>query len=86
MTGAPLEVSALRGAELAPAARLLAAALQDDPGWAHVIPDPGRRRTALTTVTRVALRNARPFSAVLAARENDRLAGVAVWLPPAATR
>ena len=82
MTAAPLEVSALRGAELAPAARLLAAALQEDPGWVHVVPDPGRRRIALTTVTRVALRDALPFGGVLAARENERLAGVAVWLPP----
>lgn len=81
MTAAP-EVSALRAAELASAARLLAAALQDDPGWAHVVPDPDRRRDALTTVTGVALRDALPFGAVLAAREGDRLTGVAVWLPP----
>ena len=82
VTGAPLEVSPLQRAELALAARLLAAALQDDPGWAHVVPDPDRRHVALTTVTRVALRDALPFGAVLAAREGDRLAGVAVWLPP----
>lgn len=82
MTAAPLEVSALRGGELTPAARLLAAALHVDPGWAHVVPDPGRRRVALTAVTGVALRDALPFGNVLAARDGDRLVGVAVWLPP----
>ena len=82
MTGALWEVSALRRADTSLAACLLAVALQEDPGWAHVVPDPDRRRVAMTTVTRVAVRDALPFSAVLAAREGDRLAGVAVWLPP----
>jgi GNAT superfamily N-acetyltransferase len=82
MTSAPPEVSPLRGDEVTAASALLAAALAEDPGWVHVVPDPGRRRAALTTLTGVALRDALCFGSVLAARDISRLSGVAVWLPP----
>jgi GNAT superfamily N-acetyltransferase len=82
MTSAAPDISPLRSGETASASKLLAAALQNDPGWTYVVPDLGRRLTALHTVTRVALRDALGFGSVLAARDGDRLVGVAVWLPP----
>lgn len=82
MTSAIPEISPLRSGETVVASRLLAAALRDDPGWQHVVPDGGRRLAALTAITRVALRDALAFGSVLSAREGEGLAGVAVWLPP----
>lgn len=63
------------------ARNLLAAALQDDPGWVHVLPDRSRR-LALRTVVGVALRDAQRDGSVLAAREGHALAGVALWFAP----
>lgn len=82
MTSAAVAVSPLRRGEVALAAAVLAAALHDDPGWRHVVPDPGRRKTALRGITGVAVRDALAFGGVLAARDDGRLQGVAVWLPP----
>lgn len=72
----------MRRGEIVAASAVLAAALHDDPGWVHVVRDDRRRRTALETLTRVALRDAVPFGSVLAAHDGGRLAGAAVWLPP----
>lgn len=74
--------TALRGDELEAATEVLAAALHDDAGWAHVVADPRRRRFALRTILGSALRDAQPFGHVLVVRERGRPAGVAVWLPP----
>lgn len=82
MTCAAVAVSPLRRGEVALAAAVLAAALHDDPGWRHVVPDPSRRKTALRGITGVAVRDALAFGGVLAARDDGRLQGVAVWLPP----
>jgi len=76
------DISPLRSNEVGAASKLLAAALQDDPAWGHVVPDDARRLTALKAITGVALRDAARFGSVLAARDAERLAGVAVWLPP----
>jgi len=75
-------VSPLRSSEVPLASTLLAEALRDDPAWVHVVPDDGRRLTALVAITGVALRDALGVGRVLAARDGDRLAGVAVWMPP----
>jgi len=82
MTSAAVAVSPLRRGEVALAAAVLAAALHDDPGWRHVVTDPGRRKTALRGITGVAVRDALAFGGVLAACDDGRLQGVAVWLPP----
>jgi GNAT superfamily N-acetyltransferase len=82
MTDDAPDISPLRGGEVASASRLLTAALRDDPGWTYVVPERRRRLAALNTITRVAVRDALVFGSVLAARDGDRLDGVAVWLPP----
>lgn len=82
MTGTAAVVSPLHRGEVALAAELLTVALHDDPGWRHVVPDPGRREVALRGLTGVAVRDALAFGGVLAARDDGRLLGVAVWLPP----
>ena len=75
-------ISPLHRDEVGRAADLLAAALHDDPGWRHVVPDPAARQTALRGITKVALRDGLSYGGVLAARQADRLCGVAVWMPP----
>jgi GNAT superfamily N-acetyltransferase len=82
MTSAATVVSPLRRGQAALAAELLTAALHDDLGWRHVVPDPGRRKVALRSITGVAVRDALTFGGVLAACDNERMQGVAVWLPP----
>lgn len=72
----------LRAEETAAATEVLAAALHDDAGWTHVVPDPRRRRLALLAILGTALRDALPFGHVLAVRDGGRPAGVAVWLAP----
>ena len=74
----------LRKEDARAATDVLCAALADDPGWAHVVPDPRVRASALQVVIGVAVRDARPFGSVQAAHVDSRLAGAAIWLPPGA--
>lgn len=75
-----LALRAARPAERRDVAALLAAALADDPGWAHVVPDPDERRVALGAVLGVAVRASGPLTAV--ALRDGRLLGAAVWQAP----
>jgi len=61
---------------------VLADALVDDPSWTHVVPDDAARWAALRGLLGIAIRDARPPGAVLAAEDGGQLAGAAVWLPP----
>lgn len=76
------DATPLRGDEAGAATEVLAAALHDDAGWTHVVPDSRRRRVALAAILGTALRDALPFGRVLVVRDGDRPIGVAVWLPP----
>lgn len=76
------DISTLRREEVRAATEVLSEALIDDPGWVAVVADRARRRTALRSITGVAVRDAMPFGHVLAARTDTRVIGVAVWLPP----
>jgi len=75
-------LSPLLPREIGAAAELLASALHDDPAFRQAVADPNRRRIALIGITRIAVRDALAFGHVRAARHDQRLAGVAVWLPP----
>ena len=73
---------ALRADELDEAAAVLARSHQDDPAFAHVLPDPERRARALPWVFRQWCDDALGSGSVLATDEAGRLSGVAVWYPP----
>lgn len=77
-----VRVAPLARAQGRRAARVLAQALLDDPGWQHVVPRAPARRRALTTLTGIAVRDALVAGRPLAALAGDRLVGVAVWMPP----
>ena len=79
---APVTVSSLQRSEAGSAASVLGAALHNDPGWTHVIPDPRHRARALHVLLGVAVHDALRFGRPMAARRDGVLLGVAVWLPP----
>lgn len=66
------------------AARVLAASLIDEPGFASIYPDPAVRRPVLERLMRMPAQDALAFRTVWAATIGDELVGVAVWLPPGA--
>jgi ribosomal protein S18 acetylase RimI-like enzyme len=75
--------TAIRGIvrrERAIAGAVLTEALMTDPGWNAVVPEDGRRRTALRTLMAVAF--GYHASEVRAAVVDREVAGVAVWVPP----
>jgi len=62
----------------------LARAFQDDPGWSHVLPDPGDRTERLRLFFETELRGvAMPLGLVWTTEE---VVGGAVWAPPDAWR
>jgi ribosomal protein S18 acetylase RimI-like enzyme len=70
---------------VAAAADALAASHAGYPGFRAVFPDPARRARALPAFFRATVADAVRFGAVRAvAAEGERLASVAVWLPPGA--
>jgi GNAT superfamily N-acetyltransferase len=66
------------------AAHVLTAALHDDPGFTHVLPDPRLRRAALRAFYGFMLRDAIRFGTVLAVRDDQGIVGVAISYPPGA--
>jgi len=64
------------------AAHVLTAALMEDPGYVHVLPDARVRHDALRAFYGFAIRDALRFGRVLAVRDAAGIAGVAVWYPP----
>jgi len=61
-------------------AALLAAALTEDPGWTHVVPDRESRRAVLRSVMRAA--TTAGASNVRVACVDGHIAGAAIWPPP----
>ncbi|HEX7805429.1 MAG TPA: hypothetical protein VF413_04640, partial [Cellulomonas sp.] len=66
------------------AAHVLTAALTDDPGFTHVLPDARVRHEALQAFYGYIVRDAIRFGTVLAVRDAAGIAGVAVSYPPGA--
>jgi ribosomal protein S18 acetylase RimI-like enzyme len=67
------------------AAEALTAALVQDPGWRHVVPDPDVRRRVLSAVLRAGVADAASCGRVVVARTTEgNIVGAAVWLPPGA--
>lgn len=66
------------------AARVLTAALIDEPGFASIYPDVAVRRPVMERLMAMPARDALRFRTVWAATIGDEIAGVAVWLPPGA--
>jgi GNAT superfamily N-acetyltransferase len=78
-------VSVLEPARADEAAALLARSLIDDPGWAHVFPERGRRELGLQVACTVAARDAAALGGARTLEAADgSLQGVAIWLPPGA--
>lgn len=66
------------------AAHVLSAALRDDPGFTHVLPDARVRHEALQAFYGYVVRDAIRFGTVLAVRDAAGIAGVAISYPPGA--
>lgn len=66
--------------ERSTAGAVITEALMTDPGWNTVVPEEGKRRAALRTLTDIALRY-QP-SEVRVGVVDGEVAGVAVWVPP----
>jgi GNAT superfamily N-acetyltransferase len=62
------------------AGAVITEALMTDPGWNTVVPEEAKRRTALQTLTDIAL--GYQASEVRVAVVDGHVAGVAVWVPP----
>lgn len=68
--------------EAALAGDVLADSHADYPSFAHLFPDPARRRRILRSFFAGVARDAVPFGAVDGAWSGSRMMAVAVWLPP----
>lgn len=80
-----MTVRPLRRPEARAAVALAARAFADDPLYAHVYPDPGRRQRSFRVEYRAALRHVFfPAGVVDALETDDGLAGVALWKPDGA--
>jgi GNAT superfamily N-acetyltransferase len=70
-------------ADLGAAAAVLARAFEDDPAFAHILPDPGSRRRRLRRFFATMLRwEALPVGTTEVALVDGRIAGAAIWKPP----
>jgi GNAT superfamily N-acetyltransferase len=76
------EIGPLAQAEAARASRMLARAFADDPIITHFLDDPVRRQIAIPAFFEGVLEEMLPSGQVFAAQVDDRIAGVAAWLPP----
>jgi ribosomal protein S18 acetylase RimI-like enzyme len=79
-----VRVVSLTAAWLPAVGELFAGSHADYPPFRHLYPDPARRARVLRRFFAATARDALAFGAVDAAVEDDRLLGVAVWLPPGA--
>lgn len=77
-----MEVTALRKDEAQSAGRLLARAFDDDPLFGYLFPRQKRRTRTLYAIFKYAIRDAATFGRVDAARTENTLIGVSIWLPP----
>lgn len=78
----PPGVRPLAPADILRCVETLSAALLDDPGWRHVIPEEQPRRAALRAIVRISVREARRHGGGLVAHHEDKILGVALWVPP----
>lgn len=69
-------------ADLTEASRILAEALQDEPGFSSVVPDPDQRRDVMHTLLSQLARDAFAFGNVWVARIGQEIAGTAIWYAP----
>lgn len=76
------EIRLLQRQELGESSRLLAESLQVEPGFSAVVPDPQKRLKMMTPLLNGMLGLARNHGSAYGAFQDDRLVGVACWLPP----
>jgi ribosomal protein S18 acetylase RimI-like enzyme len=79
---ADVAVAAMGFDRLACAGGLLASSYAEYPAWRYVFPDSRQRKRALSVFFAATVRDAIAFGAVDAAIGDDRVLGIAVWLPP----
>lgn len=77
-----ISIERLAKPDLTRAASVLAAALRDEPGFASVVPDAGRRTEVMRVLFRLLVRDAFPLGNVWIARDNGQVVGTAVWYAP----
>jgi GNAT superfamily N-acetyltransferase len=77
-----LQICALSRDEAPPASHLLSRAFAADPIITHYLNEPRRRAIAFPAFFQGVLHQLLPSGCVLAARDGERLVGVAAWLPP----
>ncbi len=83
----PIEVTALARGEEVSAAAVLVSSHGDYPAFAAVFPEPERRRRALAPFFQATVGDAMRAGVAHGARGNaGQLLGVALWLPPGASR
>jgi ribosomal protein S18 acetylase RimI-like enzyme len=75
-----MDVRACRREDRRAATAVLVEALRDDPGWVHIVPEPGQRRRALRALVDVAVADAGVHARV--AVQDGEVVGAAVWQPP----
>ncbi|WP_028049640.1 N-acetyltransferase [Cellulomonas sp. URHD0024] len=78
----PDETVPLRPADIDSAARVLAAALADDPGFVHLFPVRGRREQELRALYRMTLSDALLHGHAFATRLNGAVTGAIAIYPP----
>ncbi|MPZ15818.1 MAG: GNAT family N-acetyltransferase [Chloroflexi bacterium] len=77
-----LQISPLPRSRVDEAGEVLARSFHDALSFRHVFPDPGQRTRALRPFFCAAVADALPYGGVYAALADDRVIGVAIWLPP----
>jgi GNAT superfamily N-acetyltransferase len=79
---APTAIVPLSDDRLDSAGEVFASSHAEYPAWRYVFPDVRQRQRALRSFFAATVRDALPFGAVDAAVADDRVLGIAVWLPP----
>ena len=83
--GWPVQIVSLPATQLPAVGALFAGSHGDYPPFRHLFPDPAQREQVLRRFFTATVGDALAFGAVDAAlADDDRLVGVAVWLPPGA--
>ncbi|MGH2561910.1 MAG: GNAT family N-acetyltransferase [Thermomicrobiales bacterium] len=79
---ASIRIALARPEHVSSVGKVLAASHADYPSFRHVFPDPTRRAAVLRTFFTGVARDAVAFEATYTATVDDRVLGVAIWLPP----